>query len=94
MDDDLVSGSMNTIKIVVKDEFGNRAEKHLISFVVPLSRTEYTPDADTLGLWHMNENSAGFISDASTHANHGFNPTSQSTGTVAERGYLWKRKRV
>ncbi|MBI2519498.1 MAG: hypothetical protein HYV97_03750 [Bdellovibrio sp.] len=87
MDDDLISGNVNTIKIVVNDEFGNRAEKtfNIIRGAIG-GRTEYTPDADTLGLWHMNENSAGFIADSSVRMNHGFNPTSQSTGTVVAEG--------
>lgn len=87
MDDDLIGGQLNTIRVVVKDELGNRADESFILLRGAVGgRDEYTSDADTLALWHMNGPVNGLIEDSSSFNNHAFNPVNQSSGTVVTEG--------
>ncbi|MBI2518854.1 MAG: hypothetical protein HYV97_00475 [Bdellovibrio sp.] len=95
MDTDLSAGMINTIKIVVRDNQGNRAEKiFTLTRLAVGARAEYTPDADTLALWHMNENTNGFITDSSGREYHGFNPNNQSSGTIVAEGVFGNGREI
>lgn len=72
MNDSMKTGQVNEVKVVVSDLAGNQTIKiYNFSFTNILARTEYEDDANTLGLWHMNDFSSGTMMDSSSHGNHG-----------------------
>ncbi len=59
----------------------------VLCFVGEVKAREYTPDTNTIALWHFNETSGGTVADASGNGNNG-----TATGTTIVDGRFGKAK--
>lgn len=68
----LTAGKNNQIRIEVSDLDGNKGKAvYEVSYINRGSGEEYQVDSETLALWHMNEDGAGWVRDESSSQYHG-----------------------
>lgn len=73
MDEEFKGTILNEVRVVVRDNAGNLCDETFkFSFTQIGSAVEYQNDANTLGLWHMDDFGLAVMSDSSSWGNHGY----------------------